>query len=59
MSLKDVAMNNFERDLARGEWGSESYWLLPKYNCSTMKEVKSGATSYPACLTYIHRKVHV
>ena len=21
--------------------------------CSTTKEVKSGATSYPACLTYI------
>ena len=38
--------------LARKEWGSEVYWLLPEYS-STTKEVKSGATSYPACLTYI------
>ena len=29
-----------------------SYWLLPAYS-STTKEVKSGATSYPARLTYI------
>ena len=28
----DVAMNNFERDQARGERGSGVYWLLPKYN---------------------------
>ena len=39
-----------------------SIWLLPEYS-STTKEVKSGATSYPACLTYIPRwnnkKVHV
>ena len=55
MSLKDVAMNNFERDQARREWGFGVYWLLPKYNCSTMKEVKSGATKYPASLTYIPR----
>ena len=34
------------------ERGSEVYWLLLEYS-STMKEVKSGATSYPACLTYI------
>ena len=34
---------------------SEVYWLLPEYS-STMKEVKSGATSYPACLTYIPRQ---
>ena len=45
--------NNFEWVLAgkRGV-GSEVYWLLPEYS-STTKEVKSGATSYPACLTYI------
>ena len=36
------------------EWGSEVYWLLPKYS-STTKEVKSGPTSYPACLTYLPR----
>ena len=28
--------------LAREEWGSEVYWLLPKYS-STTKEVKSEA----------------
>ena len=45
--------NNFEWVQAdKGEWGSEFYWLLPEYS-STTKEVKSGATSYPACLTYI------
>ena len=38
----------------REEWGSEVFWLLPEYS-STMIEVKSGATSYPACLTYIPR----
>ena len=36
-------MNNFERDQAREEWGSEFYWLLPEYS-STTKEVKSKAT---------------
>ena len=45
--------NNFKWVQAgKGEWGSEFYWLLPEYS-STTKEVKSGATSYPACLTYI------
>ena len=34
------------------EWGLRFYCLLPEYS-STTKEVKSGATSYPACLTYI------
>ena len=29
--------------LAREEWGSEVYWLLPEYS-STTKEVKSEAT---------------
>ena len=37
-----------------GERGSEVYWLLAEYS-STTKEVKSGATSYPVCLTYIPR----
>ena len=53
MSLGDVAMNNFERDQAKGEWGSESIGCYQSTEYSSMKEVKSGATRYPASLTYI------
>ena len=53
MSLGDVAMNNFERDQARGEWGSESIGCYQSTDYSAMKEVKSGATKYPASPTYI------
>ena len=53
MSLKDVAMNNFERDLAKGELGSESIGCYQSTDYSAMKEVKSGATKYPVSLTYI------
>ena len=53
MSLKDVAMNNFEWDQAREEWGSESIGCYQSTDNSVMKEVKSGATKYPASLTYI------
>ena len=53
MSLRDVAMNNFERDQAKGELGSESIGCYQSTDYSAMKEVKSGATKYPACLTYI------
>ena len=50
-----LAKNNFEWvQAARKEWGSEVYWLLPEYSSKT-KEVKSGATKYPASLTYIPR----
>ena len=56
MSLRDVAMNNFEWDQAKGEWGSLSLLATTNVpNYSTMKEVKSGATRYPASLTYIPR----
>ena len=51
MSLRDVAMNNCERDQARGEWGSESIGCYQSTDYSAMKEVKSGATRYPASLT--------
>ena len=51
MSLRDVAMNNFEWDQARGEWGSESIGCYQGIDYSVMKEVKSGATKYPVCLT--------
>ena len=54
MSLRDIAMNNFERDQAREESGDLS--LIGCYQStdySAMKEVKSGATKYPASLTYI------
>ena len=45
--------NNFEWVQAGGKSGGlRSIDLLPEYSCTT-KEVKSGATSYPACLTYI------
>ena len=53
MSLRDVAMNNRERDQAKGEWGSESIDCYQSTDYSVMKEVKSGATRYPASLTYI------
>ena len=53
MSLKDVAMNNFEWDQAKEEWGSESIGCYQSTDYSAMKEVKSGATKYPASLTYI------
>ena len=55
MSLRDVAMNNFERDQAREEGGYESIGCYQSTDYSAMKEVKSGATNYPACLTYIPR----
>ena len=48
-------MNNYERDQAKGELGSESIGCYQSTDYSAMKEVKSGATSYPACLTYIPR----
>ena len=54
MSLRDVAMNNFERDQAKrgsGDLGSIGCYQSTDY--SAMKEVKSGATKYPASLTYI------
>ena len=51
MSLRDVAMNNFEWDQAKGEWGSGSIGCYQSTDYSAMKEVKSGATSYPASLT--------
>ena len=50
MSLKDVAMNNFEWDQAKGSGESESIEHLSCY-CRDNEEVKSGATSYPASLT--------
>ena len=53
MLLKDVAMNNSERDQARGEWGSESIGCYQSTDYSAMKEVKSAATKYPVSLTYI------
>ena len=53
MSLRDIAMNNFERDQAREERGSESIDCYQGTDYSAMKEVKSGATKYPASLTYI------
>ena len=53
MSLRDVAMNNFEWDQAKGEWGSESIGCYQSTDYSVMKEVKSGAAKYPASLTYI------
>ena len=45
MSLKDVMKNNSERVLTQesGDLESIGFWY-----CSTTKEVKSGATSYPA-----------
>ena len=46
-------MNNFERDQAKGEWGSESIGCYQSTVYSAMKEVKSGATRHPASLTYI------
>ena len=46
--------NNCEGSSVK-ERGSGVYWLLLEYSI-TMKEVKSGATSYPACLTYIPRQ---
>ena len=46
-------MNNFERDQARREWGSESIGCYQSTDYSAMKEVKSEATRYPASLTYI------
>ena len=51
MSLRDVAMNNLERDQARGELGSKSIGCYQSTVYSAMKEVKSGATKYPASLT--------
>ena len=53
MSLKDVAMNNSERDQVKGERGSESIGCYQSTDYSAMKEVKSGATRYPVSLTYI------
>ena len=53
MSLKDVAMNNFEWDQAKWERGSVSIGCYQSTDYSAMKEVKSGATRYPASLTYI------
>ena len=53
MSLRDVAMNNFERDQAMRERGSESIGCYQSTEYSAMKEVKSGATRYPASLTYV------
>ena len=46
-------MNNFERERAKGELGSESIGCYQSTDYSAMKEVKSGATKYPASLTYI------
>ena len=47
-------MNNFERDQARGGVGIfESIGYYQSTDYSAMKEVKSGATKYPASLTYI------
>ena len=52
MSLRDVAMNNFEWDQAKGGVGILSLLAATKVpSYSAMKEVKSGATKYPACLT--------
>ena len=51
MSLRDVAMNNFEWDQAKGEWGSESIGCYQSTDYSAMKEVKSEATKYPVRLT--------
>ena len=45
MSLRDVAMNNFEWDQAKEEWGSESIGCYQSTDYSAMKEVQSGATS--------------
>ena len=53
MSLKDVAMNNFERDQAKRSGDLESIGCYQSTDYSAMKEVKSGATKYPASLTYI------
>ena len=53
MSLEDVAMNNFERDQARESGDLESIGCYQSTDYSAMKEVKSGATKYPASLTYI------
>ena len=53
MSLRDIAMNNFEWDQAKRERGSESIGCYQSTDYSAMKEVKSGATEYPASLTYI------
>ena len=41
-------MNNFEWNQAKGEWGSESIGCYQSTDYSVMKEVKSGATKYPA-----------
>ena len=46
-------MNNFEWVQARGELGSESIGCYQSTDYSAMKEDKSGATKYPASLTYI------
>ena len=46
-------MNNSERDQAKGSGGSGSIGCYQNTDYSTMKEVKSGATKYPASLTYI------
>ena len=51
MSLRDVAMNNFERDQAKGSGDLESIGCYQSTDYSAMKEVKSGATKYPARLT--------
>ena len=53
MSLRDVAMNNFERGQAKGSGDPESIGCYQSTDYSAMKEVKSGATKYPASLTYI------
>ena len=48
MSLRDIAMNNFEWDQAKGEWGSESIGCYQSTDYSAWKEVKSGATNVPS-----------
>ena len=53
MSLRDVAMNNFEWDQAKGSGDLKSIGCYQSTDYSAMKEVKSGATKYPASLTYI------
>ena len=40
--LGTFAMNNFEWDQAKGEWGSESIGCYQSTDYSAMKEVKSG-----------------
>ena len=53
MSLRDVAMNNFEWDQAKGSRDLSLLATTKVLSYSAMKEVKSGATKYPASLTYI------